>query len=78
MPRMWHKATDLLRPFVQAQFCSMSKTPDEEWTDMLEGEYIINGAKQSDFDAAKVFLDGFDSRRKARKRSGGGQRHEGN
>jgi hypothetical protein len=50
------KATDLLRPFVRMEFNSMSGE-----------DTIINGAKQSDFDAAKVFLDGFDSRRKAKK-----------
>ena len=60
-------AADLLRPFVHTQFGSILKAPDEEWDDMLYGEYIINGAKQSDFDAARVFLDGFDARRKAGK-----------
>ena len=49
------KATDLLRPFASVKFVPEADDP------------IINGAKQSDFDAARVFLDGFDSRRKAKK-----------
>ena len=47
------KATNLLRPFASVKFVPGADDP------------IINGAVQADYDAARVFLDGFDSRRKA-------------